>query len=444
MKNSASCTRRRLERGHDDERRAPVVRAARVDRVGPLDEAVVHRLEQDEELGDVLEELRAEDAVGHRGRRASTAAVMHAATAVRHGEPAQQPAAEEVGHALRRLEEVDGVPGRRRVDDDQVVACPTRGSRTAAPSRCSRGSARTAGDVLVQRVGEDARRGSARRARGGARGRPTTAWCRASPPTARRAGSTPAAANASARHPRLDVAERLEAERVGQALAGSTVSTSTLPPRWTAAIGRGRRRGRRLADAARAAGDDDLLGREQLLERAGGSAVGAPRAISSPSSSPSASATWLRGAQRRGARVNSYGHVQQRQRRGEPSRSRVEVRGARCGAASPRARRRRARRRTGADRGVGEHRLGARARAARSNTSSSPRPNSSGSTRFTTTAARSTLVSCAMRPASSIVSLTGISSGVGDDHHAGARRVARGCRASTASARGPGRPAPAR
>ena len=30
----------------------------------PLDEAVVHRLEQDEELGDVLQELRAEDAIG--------------------------------------------------------------------------------------------------------------------------------------------------------------------------------------------------------------------------------------------------------------------------------------------------------------------------------------------------------------------------------------------
>ena len=44
-----------------------------------------------------------------------------AADAVRHGEPAQEPAAEEVGHALRRVEEVDGVARRGRVDDDQVV-----------------------------------------------------------------------------------------------------------------------------------------------------------------------------------------------------------------------------------------------------------------------------------------------------------------------------------
>ena len=48
----------------------------------------------------------------------------------------------------------------------------------------------------------------------------------------------------------------------------------------------------------------------------------------------------------------------------------------------------------------------------RSNTSSSPRPNSSGSTRLTTTAARSTPVSSSRRPASSMVSVTGISSGV--------------------------------
>ena len=41
-------------------------RAAAATALGPLDEAVVHRLEEDEELGDVLQELRAEDAVGHR------------------------------------------------------------------------------------------------------------------------------------------------------------------------------------------------------------------------------------------------------------------------------------------------------------------------------------------------------------------------------------------
>src|SRR3546814_9026023 len=69
---------------------------------------------------DVLEELRAQDAVGHRveGLRSHG---EHAA-ARRHREPAQQAAREEVGHPLRRLEEVDGVPGGRRVDDYEVVA----------------------------------------------------------------------------------------------------------------------------------------------------------------------------------------------------------------------------------------------------------------------------------------------------------------------------------
>ena len=53
----------------------------------------------------------------------------------------------------------------------------------------------------------------------------------------------------------------------------------------------------------------------------------------------------------------------------------------------------------------------ARARR-RSNNASSPRPNSSGSTRFTTTAARSTDVLLAVRcRASSIASVTGISAG---------------------------------
>ena len=64
MKNSASCERRRLERGDDHERGARVGERAG-DGLGPLDEARVHRLEEDEELGDVLEELRAEDAIGH-------------------------------------------------------------------------------------------------------------------------------------------------------------------------------------------------------------------------------------------------------------------------------------------------------------------------------------------------------------------------------------------
>ena len=56
--------RRGLERRDDRERRAPVVQQP-LDGPGARDEAGVHRLEVQEELGDVLEELTAEDAVGH-------------------------------------------------------------------------------------------------------------------------------------------------------------------------------------------------------------------------------------------------------------------------------------------------------------------------------------------------------------------------------------------
>ena len=56
--------RRALERGDHRERRAAIVQQL-LDRLGALDEPCVHRLEVQEELGDVLEELTPEDAVGH-------------------------------------------------------------------------------------------------------------------------------------------------------------------------------------------------------------------------------------------------------------------------------------------------------------------------------------------------------------------------------------------
>ena len=108
-----------LERGDDRERRAPVVEQ-RFDRVRPFDEAAVHRLEVQEELGDVLEELTAEHAIGHlvEGPAGGVEHPPTPATAesVGHREPTQQAAAEEVGHARRRVEEVDRVPRGRRVD----------------------------------------------------------------------------------------------------------------------------------------------------------------------------------------------------------------------------------------------------------------------------------------------------------------------------------------
>jgi len=50
--------------GGDDHERGPAVRQEPGDRLGPLDEAVVHGLKEDEELRDVGQELGAEDPVG--------------------------------------------------------------------------------------------------------------------------------------------------------------------------------------------------------------------------------------------------------------------------------------------------------------------------------------------------------------------------------------------
>ena len=142
-----------LEGADDDERRTPVVQQA-VDGLGPLDEAVVHGLEGEEELGDVLEELRAEDAVCDLvegpGRE------VDEARAGRGRQPAQEAAAEEVGHVLGRLEEIDGVPRGRRVHHDQVVVParvdlvePLHGDVVVALHEAAR-------EVLVQGVVEDA------------------------------------------------------------------------------------------------------------------------------------------------------------------------------------------------------------------------------------------------------------------------------------------------
>ncbi len=111
--------RRGLEGGDDEEGGAPVVQHP-LDGPGPLHEARPHALEEREELGDVGQELAAEDAVGHQVE--GLAGRAHQAVPGRGGQQLEEPAGEEVGHARRRLEKVEGVARRRGVDDDQVVA----------------------------------------------------------------------------------------------------------------------------------------------------------------------------------------------------------------------------------------------------------------------------------------------------------------------------------
>ena len=199
-------------------------------------------------------------------------------------------------------------------------------------------------------------------------------------------GFSPAAANASGRTRRSSLPMPSSPSASASRRAGSTVSTSTRPPRCSGGHRRQRRRRRGLAHPARPAGDHDLLGRQQLLER------GRRCAISS-SSSASASATCIdrplavaageqlgheHDAEARPEAVLQHGQVPgplaaERHRQ----RGRVEHR-----------RRRRPPARTRPPSASGSRRPPGVRRAA--NTSSSPRVNSSGSTRLTTTAASAT------------------------------------------------------
>ena len=255
MKNSASRSRRRLERAHHHEGGAAVLQGAGHG-LGPLDEAVVHGLEQDEELGDVAQELRAEDAVGHQVEGLGRGVVEP--RPVRRDQPAQQAAGEEVGHALGRLEEVDGVAGGRRVHDDQVVAArrvdlvePLHGDVVVALDEL-------AGDVLVERVGQDGVAGLVvggvgahqvvPRLLGVEHGRPQLA-----------PGLDPGGGEQLVGHPGLDVAELLEAQGAGQPPGRVDGEHQHLAAQVGGRHGaRGRGRGG-LAHAARAAGDHDLL-----------------------------------------------------------------------------------------------------------------------------------------------------------------------------------------
>ena len=151
--------RRGLERRDDREGRAPVVEQA-LDGPGTLDEAVVHRLEVEEELADVLEELAAKDAVrdlieGPAGDVQHSRAAL-AADAIWKRQPPQQAPTEELRHASRRVEEVDRVPGWRRVDDDQVVLA--RGMDLEQPLHCDVVVTlhETSREVVVQAILEDA------------------------------------------------------------------------------------------------------------------------------------------------------------------------------------------------------------------------------------------------------------------------------------------------
>ncbi len=255
------------------------------DRVRALDEPLVHRLEEQEELGDVLQELAAEQPIGHLvegpARHVDHARAPLAAHAVGHREPSEEPAAEELGHPLRRVEEVERVPGRRGVHDDQVELACFVDLEEALHRDVVVALHEARGDVLVEAVVEDpvggllvgrvAQHERVPRLLGVEhRGPQLTADLETG-------GLEGVLGDAL-----LRVADPLEAECVGEPLGRVDREHEHLaaePARRAECRGRG---DSGLAHATGAAADDDLLRREQGLEA---------RGRHSPSSWLSASAT---------------------------------------------------------------------------------------------------------------------------------------------------------
>ena len=95
----------------------------------------------------------------------------------------------------------------------------------------------------------------------------------------------PAAANASSGTRVSTLPNDSRPRALARRRAGSTVSDEHLAAELGRGHGAGRGRGGRLADAARPAADDDLLGGEQLLERAASAPAGRA-GHQEPSSSP--------------------------------------------------------------------------------------------------------------------------------------------------------------
>ena len=143
--------RRGLERGHHDERRARVDEQ-RLDLAGAADETALHRLEQHEEVGDVLQEPRAEHPIGHLVERLRRH--REQPRPVRHGQPPQQAAAEELDHPARRVEDRQRVARRWRVDDHQVEVAAGVEVVQLLHRQVLVAVHEPAGDVLVERVGE--------------------------------------------------------------------------------------------------------------------------------------------------------------------------------------------------------------------------------------------------------------------------------------------------
>ena len=252
--------RRGLERGDDDEGSSGIDEEI-LHLPGPLDEARLHGLEEHEEVGDVLQEPRAQHPVGHLVERLRGGGEQ--ARPVRNGQPAQQAAAEEVGHPARRVEDRQRVARRRRVDDHEVEVARRVEVVELFHREVLVAVHEAARDVLVQRIGEH------RVASGGVGRMAADEFVPAGLRVEHRRPQLAAQWHRRVRrHPHRRVPERRETERGRQParrIDGQHEDLATL------SLGGGHSEGggdRRLADAAGSRHEDHLPARQQMVELA--------------------------------------------------------------------------------------------------------------------------------------------------------------------------------
>ena len=224
--------------------------------------------------------------------RGDAADAHHAAR--RDHQHAEDAVVEQAGEATRRVEEVERVPGRRRVDDDEVEAAAVVQLVELLHRHVLLRARERAGDVAVEAVVEDAG------------GLLVVARVRLHQLVERGLGVEHERVEATTRRgvavgiPALarDLVRRvrqvLEPERVGEAL-GRVDGDDDRVATAARALDRERRRGRRLADAAGAAAQDDVplfdeldSVRSRRLTRSTSSAI-APMPSTSSSASSSIS-----------------------------------------------------------------------------------------------------------------------------------------------------------
>jgi hypothetical protein len=231
----------------------------------PLLEAGVHPLEGQEELGQVLQELQAQHAVGElqeegpRPRRDLQG--QPAGHEVRLQEPAQDAGVEEAHQPLRRLEEVQGMARGRGVEHHEVEALVPGKVEQLLHRHVLVAARQRRGDLLVEAIAEDAApRGLVRRVALD-QGVELPLGVEGHRPHAPALRGVEAA---DVHLPRA-VAQRLQAEAGDQAPRGVDGADQ-----HAAALDRGTQgqggRGRRLADPARARHDEDAPPLQRVLQ----------------------------------------------------------------------------------------------------------------------------------------------------------------------------------